>query len=211
MNRQEGFSLLEIIVAISIFAVISVASYSTLTTIQKVDVETAEFEQKFEKLQRAMWIMERDFMQVSLRKARWDESGDSEQLLFLEKGSGETESDAVKLIRTGWINPFDMLPRGEVQGVTYRVEEGILLREYSLYPDSPEEAELKTRELLDRVTSFKVRFHNGKKWQENWEKAGALPHAAEVSLDLEQFGLIKRVFLMTGAEVEKPKSTQASS
>ncbi|GGA88725.1 type II secretion system protein J [Neiella marina] len=205
--NQRGFSLLEILVAVAIFSIIGIASYGTLTTVQKADVRSQQYADDFERLQRALWVMERDFMQATVRQVRIDGDAPSTVLFAHTRGRGETDSDTVAFTRAGWLNPFNQLPRGEVQGVVYRVEENQLQRLHTLYPDQATGIEPHTRVLIEDIESFKVRLYVGDSWVENWNKERALPKAVEVTVTSKAFGAIRRVFLMTGAKLEQAPTT----
>lgn len=141
-------------------------------------------------------------MQASLRQVRIDGEAPESTIFLHTAGRGETESDLIAFTRVGWINPFNQLPRGEVQAVVYQVEENQLLRLNGLYPDQVQGEEPRVRVLLDDVEWFKVRFYIEKDWADSWSKERELPEAVEITINSSLFGEIRRVFLMTGAKLE---------
>lgn len=142
-------------------------------------------------------------MQVAIRKVRVDEGEPSENLFTAGKGLLESESEGVSFTRSGYNNPFGILPRGTVQGVAYRVVEGRLERLHTLYPDVALGTEPKVRVLLEDVDAMKFQFYSGSSWSEGWSKSNQLPEAVEVLLESEVHGDLRWVFLMTGAKLEQ--------
>jgi prepilin-type N-terminal cleavage/methylation domain-containing protein len=104
--------------------------------------------------------------------------------------------------RGGWTNPAG-LPRSELQRVSYSIENGALMRSYSMELDSTAADAPIKRKLVDRVRSFTVRFMDaGHQWQTQWPPitAGAQqsltlhmrPVAIEITLELEDWGILMR-------------------
>ncbi|MCM2680888.1 type II secretion system minor pseudopilin GspJ [Echinimonas agarilytica] len=200
--KSQGFTLLEILVAVAIFALLGVAALSTLTTVQKADQSSMRHSEKLELLQRAYWTMERDFLQVAVRQNRLDGNEPSTYIFRAEENLMESEGQGVAFTRHGWTNPFHLLPRGNVQGVVYRLREGNLERLHTLYPDVAGGTEPKIRVLLENIESVKYKFYRGTTWQNNWTVEREVPKAIEVTLESDAFGEIRWVFLMTGAKLE---------
>ncbi len=202
MRQQRGFTLLEILVAMSIFAMIGVASYTVLTQVKRADQRSEHHAEALEQLQRAYILMERDFMQASVRQIRLNEGEPSKHLLWSGPNLFDSDDDGVGLTRVGWHNPFEMLPRGTVQAVSYRLKGETLERVHSLYPDVASGTEPKVRPLLDGVKSLKFHYYDDSQWQDLWEKENALPKAVEVLIETQELGELRWVFMMTGAALE---------
>lgn len=198
MRRSGGFTLLEFLIAASIFALISVAAFALLSQVQDSDEISARAGDQLHRLQRTMAMLERDSMQMVQRQVRLGEEAPTNQWLRGEAGMLESEAMGLAFIRTGWRNPQARLPRAEVQGVGYRLKEGVLERLTTLYPDSAADSLPRVTALMAGVTDFKLRFWAGGKWQEQWLDEG-LPQALEVTLDSEDFGVITRLFLLPEA------------
>lgn len=195
MKRCRGFTLLEFLIAASIFALISVAAFGLLSQIQDSDDISRRAGDQLHRLQRTMAILERDSMQMVQRQVRLGEEAPTNQWLRAEEGMLESEGMGLAFMRTGWRNPQARLPRAEVQGVGYRLHEGKLERLTTLYPDVAADSLPRVTTLMAGITSFKLRFWANGKWQEQWLDEG-LPQALEVTLDSEDFGLITRLFML---------------
>ena len=70
MNKQSGFTLIEVLVALSLTAVAAAIAYSGLDNSMKL-AESAEIEtDRLHRMNRVFDILSRDFRQISSRKVR---------------------------------------------------------------------------------------------------------------------------------------------
>lgn len=208
----RGFTLLEILIAMAIFTMIGLASYSVLTTTTDSNSISKQRIAKLEALQRAMLYMERDILQAVPRAVRIEGDG-SGKVISGGRDQIESEADGLALVRTGWQNPLLMLPRSTLQAVGYRLQEGQLQRLYTLRPDNVIGAEPKVVVLLEDVQDFRVQFlvnsndNNSRNldWQDDYI-GSVLPRAIAVEIDSLDFGLIRREFLLAseGANPNAP-------
>jgi prepilin-type N-terminal cleavage/methylation domain-containing protein len=108
----------------------------------------------------------------------------------------------VTFTRGGWTNPVG-LPRSELQRVSYTIENGALMRSYSMELDSTAADAPIKRKLVDHVRSFTLRFMDaGHQWQTQWPPitAGAQlsltlrmrPVAVEITIELDDWGILMR-------------------
>ena len=79
--RQRGFTLLEVLIAIAIFALLAMATYRMLDSVLQTDRGQRQQEQRLRELTRAMAAFERDLLQVRARPIR-DPLGDPLASLF---------------------------------------------------------------------------------------------------------------------------------
>jgi general secretion pathway protein J len=194
---QKGFTLIEILIAMSIFALIAIGAVQILTGVtDSNDLSEQRFE-SLQELQRAMLIIERDFLQMVPRKSRVE--GDvSEQIVVAGRFAFNSSSDGLGFVRAGWHNPQLALRRSTLQAVAYRVQENQLQRLYSTYVDNVVGFEPKIRVLLNDVESVKFEFL--KQFSDiefNWEEAEAvdeLPIAVAIIIESEVYGQIRREF-----------------
>jgi type II secretion system protein J len=65
MNRQAGFTLLELVIALAIFALLGLASWTLFDAVVRVQRSTMTHEGEFRRLQRAVAVIERDLLHVT--------------------------------------------------------------------------------------------------------------------------------------------------
>jgi general secretion pathway protein J len=195
--RAAGFTLIEVLVALAIFGMLAALAYGTLgQTLSNADVLTERM-LRLQALQRTMRYLSEDFMQLAPRPVRED-LGES----FGPALHTDVESDfAVELTHGGWSNPAS-LPRGTLQRVAYRLEEGELVRYHWTVLDRTLSNEPAGRALLDEVDSIVFRFmqENGE-WTEQWppeNRPGIIglrerPRAVEIVLTLADATEIRRL------------------
>lgn len=195
VTNHSGFTLLEMILATAIFAMLGLASHSVLTSVIDGNQVSKDKLEALQKVQFAFQIMERDFMQASTRRARIDGEAPSEQLMAGGQFIMESSDDAVGFTRDGWRNPKLFLPRSELQFVGYRLFEGQLQRLFYIFVDPVTGSEPKYQPLLDDVEAFKVKYFVDKKWQDAWQK-NSLPEAVSLEIKTKELGDITRLFLL---------------
>lgn len=177
MNRQSGFTLLELVIAMAIFALLGLASWGLFDGVVRAQQGTTAHEREFRRLQRAVAVIERDVLQVT------------EQRVVLQPMG-------LQLQRSHWRNPLDQ-PRSERQTLTYRLENGVLWRE-----SQGEGTPLMQRQrLLDDVRDVSWRLFDR---QTGWRSEGSsgrdakAPMAVELQVSAGRFEAIRRVLLLPG-------------
>jgi len=193
---MQGFTLLEVLIAISIFALMSIAAYQILQGVIRSGEISKRHNDSLVKIQRAMLIIEQDFTQIVARASRTEgEDEDSTRVLRVAESLFESEDQGIEFTRLGWTNPLNLLPRSNLLRVRYRLFEGQLQRQYFLYPDIISGQEPETQPLLDDIDKLSFRFWSDD-WQDSWSDEGNLPTGIEITFSSKQFGEIKRVFLI---------------
>ena len=196
-TSQSGFTLIEILVAMAIFALIAVGSVAMLTAVSAKNELSEQRMQSLQTIQRAMLIIERDFLQMVPRKTRVDGEV-SDTLVFAGKFAFESESQGLGFVRSGWHNPQLTLRRSTLQSVAYRTIDNKLERLYSTYVDNTVGYEPKVRVLLDGIESvnfeFLEKFSNKKFEWEEAEPVEELPIAVAIIIKSDMYGEIRREF-----------------
>ncbi len=193
-----GFTLVELLVAVAIVAVIGVIALTGLSTVLQQQAIAEERSQRWRDIQFAMRVIAQDLAQLHPRAAR-DESGETWQPGFQV---GVTEQFAVEFSRGGWANPAG-LPRGHVLRVAYGWEENgsTLVRFHWPAVDRTLTTPPVRTELLGGVDDMQIRLQDRSgQWHVEWPPLDmpapaslvVPPRLVEFNLYLEDFGHLWR-------------------
>ena len=200
LKRSAGFTFIEMLLAAAIFAFVGLASVAVLSSVTQSDELSQQASERLVQLQRTMLMLERDFMQISVRHVRLNGEAPAKHRLFGEKFLLDSEDHGVSFTRQGWRNPGMILPRSEIQTVAYRLQEGSLQRLFTLYPDAVTGTEPKIQNLYQGLSGFEIQYLQADEWQERWQDAN-FPAAVRVTLTDELLGSVQRVFILPDAVV----------
>jgi general secretion pathway protein J len=192
-----GFTLLELLVAMAIFAVVGVMAMGGLNTVLTQQAQTRIQLEKLHHLQRAVRLLSDDFSQLNPRYVR-DELGTPGELPLIADGRIDF---MVRMTRDGWRNPFDYQPRGTLQRVQYRLEDKKLIREYWQVLDRTLTAEPRRETVLTDVESVELEFlDNGNEFQSQWPPLKTngpqnvlRPRAIRINIKFKDWALIQRI------------------
>lgn len=200
--NQRGFTLLEILVAVAILAVMGVMAYRGVSE-ARVATENAEGHlDRLRQVQRAMQMVVNDFRTLTRRPVR-ESIGDGYRATLLHDPNSPA---LVELSHAGWPNGAGT-PRGTVQRVIYLLEDGKLERQYWTVMDATLATVSVKRELLDHVQRVEIRYlTSGREWITEWPQFNntsrpsftVRPLAVEITVVLEDWGEIKRLVEVPG-------------
>ena len=202
LNRQQGFTLIEILIAIAIFASVSLAGVSIFQTVTNTDQATKARVERFNELQRAFLIIERDIIQIARRSVRFEGEAPLTEFIYIGDNNISQSENGIAFVRHGWTNPGLLLPRSDMQSVAYRLNDDVLERLHFNFVDAVVGEEPKVRALLHGVDNIDFEFYYDKEWQSKLTK-GVLPRAIALEIDFADQGLIRRQFLVAGEQVKK--------
>lgn len=196
MRPAKGFTLLELLVAMAIVAVVGVMALGGLSEVIRQQTIAQERAERWREIQFAMRIISQDLAQIHPRPTR-DERGESWQPSVLVNPSAPFPFE---LSRGGWANPV-ALPRGSVLRVAYDWEDDILVRYHWSVMDRTLALPPQRAELLTGVEEIEIRLldANGE-WQLDWPPPSmngpaqlvARPRVIEFGVNLEDFGRVWR-------------------
>ncbi|MDE2137919.1 MAG: type II secretion system minor pseudopilin GspJ [Gammaproteobacteria bacterium] len=198
----RGFTLLELLVAIFIAALMFAMGYGTLRQAATTRGALLEKQARLLELQTAIRVLEQDFVELTPRPVR-QPIGDEPSQPALQASPGSTQSSGtvtslggtpgtasstqgttsgtpplVALTRAGWANP-NGLQRPAEQRVAYYLENGTLRREYWYVLDPTLSSTTARRELLKKVKSVTIQYMDlTHTWQPQWPPATVAGTAA---------------------------------
>jgi general secretion pathway protein J len=200
-RKDQGFTLLELLVAMAIFGIISLLAMGGLNSVLAQQALARKQLDRLHQVQRAMRILTSDFSQVVPRAVR-DEAG-SRQLGFSARNEVKDcpFEYLVCFSREGWRNPFNQFRRGALQRVQYKLDDGKLIREHYTVMDRTLANLPKEDVLLDGVDRFELAFLDVKSeggWQTAWPplqqgaEASGFLQAVRIDFVLKDWGEIVR-------------------
>ena len=208
-RAEKGFTLLEVLLALVVFASISLTAYQVLQTVQRSNVQSREVGDTLQQLQRALVIMDSDFRQMAARRQRIDGQTPTERLLIAGRDVLQSEEMGIRFSRTGWINPQMRFPRGEVVAVGYRQRDGHLERLRWRYPDQAAGDKPAVATLLSDIEALTFRFYVKGDWQDSYNTAHALPKAVQIRFTHPRYGPLVRTYLLAGQTLPAPLQREA--
>lgn len=195
LHKSKGFTLIEVIIAMSIFAIVSMLAYTGLHSVINSKTHTEASLERLQELQLTMLTLGTDLQYLSNRNGNDALGG------VLLKLTTQNSSLIVDFTRSGWRNPAKQA-RSTLQRVAYRMDEDNLIRMYWPYVDRADYQQFTTRTLMTNVESLELRFLDDKyQWRSDWPSANNLasaepverPLAIEITLNMNDWGEIQRL------------------
>lgn len=195
-HRHQGFTLLELLIALSIFALISVIVFTGLQASLDSRERTNQNADRLMEIQKAFNFLRQDLEQAVPRAVR-DQMGD-----FDPKNAFQQTLDGIVFTRGGRSNPLG-LERSSLERLGYSLQEDTLVRSRWLALDQPPDPAIEELPLLAEVLSLRFRFLGpDQEWSEQWPPPNStspdpeLPRAVDVVLELADFGVVNRIFVL---------------
>ena len=186
-SKQQGFTLLEILIALAIFAVMSMMAYAGLAAVLDARASTVPRAQQLAQLQTTLYLLNEDLSQVINRPIR-DQLGSSEPAFSIGRGN-----EILVFTRTvpSWSTNSS---ENNLLRVSYSLEKEALYRRVWTIPDRTQQTEYRRRKLLvTQGVTIKGFNPKTKTWGEIVDE---IPQALDISFKLDGLGSVHRTFLI---------------
>lgn len=201
---QRGFTLLELLVALFIFAVLSALGYTAITQALENRERVRTQQLRIGELQTAMRVLVQDFAQLAPRPVR-DVIGAADEPALRAPGGGTA---LVAFTRNGLANPAG-IARSTLERVEYALEAETLLRLSWPVLDRTQAVTPRRQPVLTGVRSVRLRYMDAaRQWLEQWppvstprppaQQLRMRPIAVEVTLETVDFGVVVRLIEVAG-------------
>lgn len=188
-RRERGFSLIEVLVATAVFAVVAALAWGGLNAVIRARTALVEQQQDFQRTLRAVGSLERDLLAAVARPVR----GNYGEPLPALRGDG----DHLELTRLGFASSL-VEARSALERVSYQQDGSTLKR--GRYPvlDRAAATTPEISTLRDRLRRLQLRYLDAQgNWVDAWPRRDdaldALPRAVEFRLDIDGVGEVSRL------------------
>ena len=199
LKKYSGFTLLEMLVAIAIFSIISAFSYASLDHLIDMREAISERNVSARELQSFFLFIESDLRYAVNRPVR-NQYGEEEGSLVGGDGGITLDQNWLRLTTSRQDPSIEQAQR--LQRVLWRLEKGVLIRIVRKSLDATEYSNDYERDMLSGVLSVDVEYYsytseNTLKTAPDWSEDG-LPVATELIVTLENGKEYRRLFEVAG-------------
>lgn len=199
-RAAAGFTLVEVLVALSVFAMLSLAGTTILGQSLNAKAQSDQVNRATKELQIANAILRADFGQMIIRVGRDGYGARTDGgVVFSESGQ-----PVITLVRNGWENPGGQAARSSLQRVEYLVAQDNLVRRAYPYVDGSADANAFEQVLMTGVSNATFSYLLDGVWQGWVNGAGTvsvLPEAVAIEVKSAVFGEVRQLFLAPGGRL----------
>lgn len=195
-SPRAGFSLVEVLVALALFALAASMAWTGLASASRNQARLAAAQARFATVQRGVDFLARDLATAVDRPVRAQNGreaalqGDARRLAFTRAGAASMLQPAAS----------------DLQRVTWFLDGDTLVRGRYLALDRRDAGSLQRRELAPAVRAFTLRYlDRAGAWHDRWPPGSGrdtpepLPRAVEYHIDFEDLGEIRRLIELAAA------------
>lgn len=196
---NRGFTLIEVLVAITIMAIIATLTGQALHTATTSSEATNDAVKRLSSVDRTWTLIEAD-LRNALPRAITPSMGEPIPALIANRSSDYW----LRVFRGGVVNPLHA-PRSELIRIGYRLTDNVIWRDTWVNIASVDDRDALKQKLMTDVKDIVIRVLTNSAtsiaagpWVQDWPSSGitpnTLPRALEVTIQTEDYGEMKRLF-----------------
>lgn len=193
MNRN-GFTLVEMLIALVIFGMLAAAGVALLSVSLRTQETADAMLERIGGVRRADALLSADLAQAAART--WRDSEGRRRPAF---AGGADEEGALLAFVRGGREDISGTPRSSLQRVEYRLRDRSLER--LAFPAVDGGGDPVAVPLIEDVRAVRLRFRDEEgEWRERWDPTdpGEMPRAVELVADTDAYGAVRHLFLVGG-------------
>jgi len=197
-----GFTLIEIMVAVLILAIMSALAYGTYRQARIAAEHTMQAMRRTREIEFGMRMLVQDFAELAPRPVRDPSGQNREPCLSAVPGA----ASLVDLTRDGWSNTAGM-QRSTLQRVSYQLVGTTLERSYFSVLDPTSNDQPVVQKLLTHVSGVQFNYLDANQnWVDQWppanlpmpERLWTRPAAVEIIVTFKDWGRVRRLVEVAG-------------
>lgn len=191
-SAQQGFTLIEMLIALTIFGMLTAAGVALLSVSARTQETSDRLLAEFGQMRRLSAVLTADLGQAATRLHR-DGEGRTQRAFA---GADGQDDMLLLFVRRGW---DDGENGSGAQRVGYRVADGQLQRVAFTRVDGAGQAIVSP--LVDQVRSVRLRYRDERgEWRPQWADPDPirLPSAVELVVDSARYGPVRMLFTVGG-------------
>jgi general secretion pathway protein J len=191
-NNQNGFTLLELLIALFVFTILSMIMVAGLHSVTTSQATTEKRAERLAELQVALTLISRDFEQIVNRPISVPNGSENAFIGYPQ---------SVFFTHGGVANPLGQLHRSTLQRTNYIIEDNKLIRITWPVLDYAGKIQPDQRVLITGVKSLRFQYLDEKnKFTDRWpppdQTQVALPKAIRITIELQDSGKLSQLYVM---------------
>lgn len=200
MKKEQGFTLIEILIALAVFAILATLTSSAMYYAFNTRARVTEQANRLNTLQLALTLIQRDTEQAVLRDVRGNE------MHIFSAFVGEPHY--FELTRGGIINPNGDEKRSSLKRIAFLCRDSNLIRRTWDILDTTDRKNVRDKVILDNLLNCKFAYLNRNlqvlpEWHANAiqqnQRAEPLPQAIQFNLTLKDWDKMSFLFIIPEA------------
>lgn len=196
--HHKGFTLIEILIALFVFTIVSVILMSALHNVINQEGSVEAHAEQLRDLQLTMLLISRDVEQA-VNRPIVEASGKSEAAFV---GTPQ----AMTFTHAGFANPTGVSLHSDLQRVRYEWQHGVIMRVTWGVLDRTVESTSHTRQLMNGVEDFRFEYlDKNNRFHAVWPVTGLnqpLPRAVRIQFTLPSWGTLSQLYVINAEQVK---------